>query len=97
MLLPGFPQVLLLSLQNIWASGLRKPVTFGARVPPSSSLSTALNHSPAASAGEIPVAAALASAGSNLATVPVLQNVREMVVAMSPQVMSLFLFLLSSS
>lgn len=52
----------------------------------------ALNHSPAASVEEIPITAALVSARGNLATVPILQNLREMVVAVFPQVMSLFLF-----
>lgn len=47
-------------------------------------LSVALNHSPAASAEEIPITAALLSARDNLATVPVLlQNLREKVVAVS--------------
>lgn len=48
-----------------------------------SSLSMALNHSPAASAEEIPATMALASARGHLATVPVLQNLREKVAAVS--------------
>lgn len=54
-----------------------------------SSLSMALNHSSSAFMDETAVTAALVSARANLATIPVLQNPREKVVAVSPQVMSL--------